>query len=571
MYLLIGVLTLYDSLNLEPVSEASNPCGDVHILDSIVALSISFAYACVSFAYYKVIIDCWYGLKQSRNFKKFITFLIIIASSCAYRVLNDVVSAVFPTWVLSGSQNNISVFFKEVIPAGAVILTIVLLKPFKFTRTLPESDIDSTIDFRNDPTFHLVKFTALRNIEKITEGGSAWIYRCTWTDREGVERIVALKEIRTPSELDSKIEIVRLALLEHPNVLKFYGHTITDNGFVGIITNYAQKGSLQSLLQHETLHFAIRLRMALDVAEGMKYIHKKNLVHRDLKTENVFVNEEYRCMIGDFGSTTIGSGCEGLVGTPGFMAPDVLNKNYGRKVDIFSFGVLLWVLVNHGKQPFSSEMYSQQSLQPLADVVGVVGSTGIVVGGHKDSLDGVIQVNVAAASLAGKPMTHRDFIINVLQKGKRPPLLPGLNPKIVKLMERCWSQNPEERPEFARIVDTLQGPVTDEWIKMMDSGSTDTAASAAAFTSTTTTTTTTTTTSSATGTDLFTTSKGAASALVTSLANALVGVTAVDPESLPFAHPGSSGIHSSGGSHSHSEPPRGITILGDDAPSVNSS
>ena len=87
----------------------------------------------------------------------------------------------------------------------------------------------------------------------------------------------------------------------------------------------------------------------------MKYIHFRKIIHRDLKPSNILIVDDGTIKIGDFSVSKLmsieeQSSMTGGIGTPNFMAPEILNeeKNYSEKVDVYSFGVLLNFILNKG-------------------------------------------------------------------------------------------------------------------------------------------------------------------------------------------------------------------------------
>lgn len=98
-----------------------------------------------------------------------------------------------------------------------------------------------------------------------------------------------------------------------------------------------------------------QIAIALDIARGMEYIHSQGVIHRDLKPENILIDQDFCLKIADFGIACEEAHCDTLAEDPGtfrWMAPEMIKrKPYRRKVDIYSFGLLLWELVA-GKIPY---------------------------------------------------------------------------------------------------------------------------------------------------------------------------------------------------------------------------
>ncbi|XP_071696582.1 uncharacterized protein [Rutidosis leptorrhynchoides] len=214
-------------------------------------------------------------------------------------------------------------------------------------------------------------------------------------------------------------EAIKLADLHHPNVVAFYGVVLDGpGGSVATVTEFMVNGSLRTALQknERNLDKRKRLLIAMDVAFGMEYLHGKNIVHFDLKSDNLLVNlrDPHRpiCKVGDLGLSkvkrqTLISG--GVRGTLPWMAPELLNGSsslVSEKVDVFSFGIVMWELLT-GDEPYADLHY------------------GAIIGG---------------------------IVSNTL----RPPVPDSCDPEWRCLMERCWSAEPIERPSFTEIANQLR-------------------------------------------------------------------------------------------------------------------
>lgn len=122
-----------------------------------------------------------------------------------------------------------------------------------------------------------------------------------------------------------------------------------------LIYEFVENGSLYSWLhenQNEKLGWKTRLRVAIDVANGLQYIHehtRPKVVHKDVKSSNILLDSNMRAKIANFGLAK--TGCNAItmhiVGTQGYIAPEYLADGVvSTKMDVFSFGVVLLELVS---------------------------------------------------------------------------------------------------------------------------------------------------------------------------------------------------------------------------------
>jgi serine/threonine protein kinase len=151
--------------------------------------------------------------------------------------------------------------------------------------------------------------------------------------------------------------------LRHPNIVMFMGACTKSPGNLAIVLEFCKNNCLWALLQdlRIPLSWEKRLELAIGVAKGMQYLHSFNVpvLHRDLKSLNVLLDEYYTPKIADFGWTRLLADKMTLkVGTFQWMAPEViLTKTYTEKADIYSFGIILWEIASR-EPPFKSIIIS---------------------------------------------------------------------------------------------------------------------------------------------------------------------------------------------------------------------
>lgn len=169
---------------------------------------------------------------------------------------------------------------------------------------------------------------------------------------------VALKVINGVSAeivdtLTTEIQI--MAALRHPHIVNLFGYSRDMAAFQGslvLVQEFIEQGALYTLLHTEKIKLTApqRLTIALDIVDGLRFLHFSSILHRDLKSLNVLITRDFRAKITDFGLSqtkhSLQSHITGYVGTPAWTSPEAVEDEVMRESDdVYSFGVILWELL----------------------------------------------------------------------------------------------------------------------------------------------------------------------------------------------------------------------------------
>jgi serine/threonine protein kinase len=259
----------------------------------------------------------------------------------------------------------------------------------------------------------------------VGDGSYGTVWQGKWRGMEVAVKVLKRQDCLTADMLEEfNSEVEMMEKLRHPCVINFVG-AVRVPGHLAIITEFCDYGNLNTAIRKNKLTWALKLKCLYDCARGMDFLHRSNILHRDLKPDNLLmVSMEVRspvvCKISDFGTTrgvnryAEGVECTRGVGTPIFMAPEVLSgSTYEKPADVYSFALMMHNVVSD-KTPYSDD------------------------------------------SDFTKPFQFAQLVI----QGKRPKIQAGWPDTFVALMCAGWSRTPGDRLAFSDIV-----PRVDDMLK----------------------------------------------------------------------------------------------------------
>jgi calcium-dependent protein kinase len=204
-----------------------------------------------------------------------------------------------------------------------------------------------------------------KKVNFLGEGSFAAVYRVQNRITDSIRAMKVINKSSACSEEDDKEifnEINILRTLDHPNILKIFEFYSNKESY-SIVTELCSGGELfQEIVDKGPFNESYSAYVMFQVLSAINYCHNMKIVHRDLKPENILITERDkngfpRIKICDFGTSKMfekGAVQRKLVGSSYYIAPEVLKKKYDEKCDIWSCGVILYILLS-GRPPFSGE------------------------------------------------------------------------------------------------------------------------------------------------------------------------------------------------------------------------
>ncbi|EXB42381.1 Serine/threonine-protein kinase HT1 [Morus notabilis] len=257
---------------------------------------------------------------------------------------------------------------------------------------------------------------------KIGEGAHGKVYQGRYGDR-----IVAVKVLHRGSTYEERAslenrfarEVNMMSRVKHENLVKFIG--ACKDPLMVIVTELLPGMSLRRYLvgiRPGKLDLHVAVKFAIDIARAMECLHANGIIHRDLKPDNLLLTANQKSVkLADFGlarEETVTEMMTAETGTYRWMAPELYStvtlrqgekKHYNNKVDVYSFGIVLWELLTN-RMPF----------------------------------EGMSNLQAAYAAAF---------------KQERPSMPENISPDLAFIIQSCWVEDPNLRPSFSQIVRML--------------------------------------------------------------------------------------------------------------------
>mmetsp|Transcript_44487 Transcript_44487/g.115675 ORF Transcript_44487/g.115675 Transcript_44487/m.115675 type:complete len:927 (-) Transcript_44487:742-3522(-) len=264
----------------------------------------------------------------------------------------------------------------------------------------------------------IVSYSDIKMEKLLGSGTSAEVYKGRWNGTVVAVKKLSVERVEMFCGGDAikqfLAEVTLMSHIRHPNVLLFLGAVAEPPNYC-LISEYCERGSADAVLKKiqrmkQWPRAPLLLQMLMDTARGLAYLHslRPPIIHRDLKSMNLMVDETYHVRVADFGFSKFKEDNKmmSFVCTASWAAPEVLRQqDYSEKADVYAFGIVLWEFLT-GASPYEE-------------------------------------------------LSNAQVILGVTTKGVRPPVPPSTPDKYRALMEACWNPYPSRRPSFNDILAEL--------------------------------------------------------------------------------------------------------------------
>ncbi|KAE8646529.1 hypothetical protein Csa_016866 [Cucumis sativus] len=251
------------------------------------------------------------------------------------------------------------IILATIIPVilSILVVTLVLYKRRKQREHLKRSIQERLLKSKNQQVHYSEILVITDNLKtSIGEGGFGKVYLGVLSDKIQVAvKLLSASSRQGTKEFKAEAEI--LTIVHHRNLVSLIGYCDEAEN-KALIYEFMANGNLRKHLSDSSttvLNWKQRLQIALDAAQGLEYLHnccKPPILHRDMKTSNILLNEKMQAKISDFGLSRIFANENDThlatrpAGTFGYVDPTIhLCGNFSKKSDVYSFGIVLFELI----------------------------------------------------------------------------------------------------------------------------------------------------------------------------------------------------------------------------------
>ncbi|XP_074646198.1 uncharacterized protein LOC141902392 isoform X3 [Tubulanus polymorphus] len=239
--------------------------------------------------------------------------------------------------------------------------------------------------------------------------GQVWLSKHRKDRKQYVLKKIDLQNASKRERKAAEQEVKLLSRLKHPNIVAYKDSFECDDGYLYIAMGYCEGGDLYNRLKEQKgvpLEERQVVEWFVQIAMALQYMHERNILHRDLKTQNIFLTKSKIIKVGDLGIARVLEGTNDmattLIGTPYYMSPELFsNKPYNHKSDVWALGCCVY------------------------------------------------EMSTLKHAFNAKDMNS---LVYKILKGKMPSMPKQYSPELLDLIKAMLNQHPEKRPSVNRIL-----------------------------------------------------------------------------------------------------------------------
>ncbi|KAL0806980.1 hypothetical protein Bca101_099472 [Brassica carinata] len=306
----------------------------------------------------------------------------------------------------------------------------------------------------NASTYFGVQVFSYEELEEATEnfsrelgdGGFGTVYYGVLNDGRAVAvKRLYEKSLQRVEQFKNEIDILKT--MKHPNLVILYGCTSRHSSELLLVYEYISNGTLADHLHGDRaetrpLCWPIRLKIAIETASALSFLHKSGIIHRDVKTTNILLDENSTVKVADFGLSRLFSTDQTHIstmpqGTPGYVDPEYYQcYRLNEKSDVYSFGVVLTEII---------------SSKEAVDITR-----------HRHDVN---LANMAVSKIQNNAVHE---LVDPSLGFEKDPEVKRMMVSVAELAFRCLQQEREARPSMDEIMEILKGIKGEKCRKLPD-------------------------------------------------------------------------------------------------------